>query len=147
MEPGGRWGDVLAVLDPYDVSVIGGRIPLVGVLVSSLEVPNPFEKLSFGMTDLSNLRRALSLLRRIRPCWGQRQKLRGNLSAIVSQNENSLIILHRSFSQMALSTTPTQTAIQSCFGHKGRRRRFRFGERLIPHIWRLLTIYRHCYPI
>ncbi|KAL8981373.1 MAG: hypothetical protein Q9205_003823 [Flavoplaca limonia] len=29
--PGGRWGDVLAALDPYDVSVIGGRIPQVGV--------------------------------------------------------------------------------------------------------------------
>ncbi|KAL8730884.1 MAG: hypothetical protein Q9166_003811 [cf. Caloplaca sp. 2 TL-2023] len=29
--PGGRWGDVLAALDKYDVSVIGGRIPQVGV--------------------------------------------------------------------------------------------------------------------
>lgn len=29
--PGGRWGDVYAALDPYGVSVIGGRIPHVGV--------------------------------------------------------------------------------------------------------------------
>ncbi|KAL8859642.1 MAG: hypothetical protein Q9178_003756 [Gyalolechia marmorata] len=29
--PGGRWGDVIAALDPYDLSVIGGRIPQVGV--------------------------------------------------------------------------------------------------------------------
>ncbi|KAI4226686.1 MAG: hypothetical protein L6R36_002999 [Xanthoria steineri] len=29
--PGGRWGDVLAALDPHGVSVIGGRIPQVGV--------------------------------------------------------------------------------------------------------------------
>ena len=29
--PGGRWGDVFAALDPYAVSVIGGRIPHVGV--------------------------------------------------------------------------------------------------------------------
>lgn len=29
--PGGRWGDVFAALDPYGVSVIGGRIPHVGV--------------------------------------------------------------------------------------------------------------------
>ncbi|KAL8777895.1 MAG: hypothetical protein Q9213_007662 [Squamulea squamosa] len=29
--PGGRWDDVLAALDPHDVSVIGGRIPQVGV--------------------------------------------------------------------------------------------------------------------
>lgn len=29
--PGGRWGDVFTALDPYDVSVLGGRIPHVGV--------------------------------------------------------------------------------------------------------------------
>ena len=29
--PAGRWGDVFAALDPYGVSVIGGRIPQVGV--------------------------------------------------------------------------------------------------------------------
>ena len=29
--PGGRWGDVFEALDPYGVSVIGGRIPHVGV--------------------------------------------------------------------------------------------------------------------
>lgn len=29
--PGARWGDVFTALDPYDVSVIGGRIPHVGV--------------------------------------------------------------------------------------------------------------------
>lgn len=29
--PGGRWGDIFAALDPYGVSVIGGRIPQVGV--------------------------------------------------------------------------------------------------------------------
>ncbi|KAF2788459.1 FAD linked oxidase-like protein [Melanomma pulvis-pyrius CBS 109.77] len=29
--PGGRWGDVYQTLDPYGVSVIGGRIPHVGV--------------------------------------------------------------------------------------------------------------------
>ena len=29
--PGGRWGDVYTALDPYGVSVIGGRIPHVGV--------------------------------------------------------------------------------------------------------------------
>ncbi|KAL8664814.1 MAG: hypothetical protein Q9168_007831 [Polycauliona sp. 1 TL-2023] len=29
--PGGRWGDALAALDPYGVSVMGGRIPQVGV--------------------------------------------------------------------------------------------------------------------
>ncbi|MCJ1348031.1 hypothetical protein MMC31_006262 [Peltigera leucophlebia] len=29
--PGGRWADVFAALDPYGVSVIGGRIPQVGV--------------------------------------------------------------------------------------------------------------------
>lgn len=29
--PGGRWGDVYEALDPYGVSVIGGRIPHVGV--------------------------------------------------------------------------------------------------------------------
>ena len=29
--PGGRWGDVIAALDPHGVSVIGGRIPQVGV--------------------------------------------------------------------------------------------------------------------
>jgi FAD/FMN-containing dehydrogenase len=29
--PGGRWGDVYEALDPYGVSVIGGRIPQVGV--------------------------------------------------------------------------------------------------------------------
>jgi len=29
--PGGRWGDVYATLDPYEVSVVGGRIPQVGV--------------------------------------------------------------------------------------------------------------------
>ena len=28
---GGRWGDVYAALDPHGVSVIGGRIPQVGV--------------------------------------------------------------------------------------------------------------------
>lgn len=29
--PGARWGDVISTLDPYGVSVIGGRIPHVGV--------------------------------------------------------------------------------------------------------------------
>lgn len=29
--PGIRWGDVYNALDPYGVSVIGGRIPQVGV--------------------------------------------------------------------------------------------------------------------
>ena len=29
--PGGRWGEVIEALDPYGVSVIGGRIPNVGV--------------------------------------------------------------------------------------------------------------------
>jgi FAD/FMN-containing dehydrogenase len=29
--PGARWGDVYAALDPYDVSVLGARIPHVGV--------------------------------------------------------------------------------------------------------------------
>lgn len=29
--PGLRWGDVYNALDPYGVSVIGGRIPHVGV--------------------------------------------------------------------------------------------------------------------
>ena len=29
--PGGRWGDVYAALDSYNVSVIGGRLPQVGV--------------------------------------------------------------------------------------------------------------------
>ncbi|KAF2878551.1 putative 6-hydroxy-D-nicotine oxidase [Massariosphaeria phaeospora] len=29
--PGGRWGDVYQALDPYDVAVVGGRIPHVGV--------------------------------------------------------------------------------------------------------------------
>lgn len=29
--PGGRWGDVFTALDPYSVSVIGGRIPHIGV--------------------------------------------------------------------------------------------------------------------
>ncbi|KAH8647546.1 putative 6-hydroxy-D-nicotine oxidase [Tricladium varicosporioides] len=29
--PGGRWGDVYAALDPHNVSVIGGRIPSVGI--------------------------------------------------------------------------------------------------------------------
>ncbi|MCJ1405575.1 hypothetical protein MMC11_008803 [Xylographa trunciseda] len=29
--PGGRWGDVYQALDPYGLSVIGGRIPHVGV--------------------------------------------------------------------------------------------------------------------
>lgn len=29
--PGQRWGDVYNTLDAYDVSVIGGRIPNVGV--------------------------------------------------------------------------------------------------------------------
>ena len=29
--PGGRWGDVFTALDPYGISVIGGRIPHVGV--------------------------------------------------------------------------------------------------------------------
>ena len=28
---GGRWGDVIAAMDAHDVSVIGGRIPNVGV--------------------------------------------------------------------------------------------------------------------
>ncbi|KAI4122337.1 MAG: hypothetical protein LQ338_005876 [Usnochroma carphineum] len=37
--PGGRWGDVLAALDPYGVSVIGGRIPQVGVAGVILGVP------------------------------------------------------------------------------------------------------------
>ena len=29
--PGGRWGDVYTFLDPHGVSVIGGRIPQIGV--------------------------------------------------------------------------------------------------------------------
>ncbi|KAF7594710.1 hypothetical protein BBP40_008603 [Aspergillus hancockii] len=29
--PGALWGDVYTALDPYEISVIGGRIPLVGV--------------------------------------------------------------------------------------------------------------------
>lgn len=29
--PGGRWGDFYTALDPYGVSVIGGRLPDVGV--------------------------------------------------------------------------------------------------------------------
>ena len=29
--PGGRWGDVFEDLDPHGISVIGGRIPQVGV--------------------------------------------------------------------------------------------------------------------
>ncbi len=29
--PGQRWGNVFAALDPYGISVIGGRIPTVGV--------------------------------------------------------------------------------------------------------------------
>lgn len=29
--PGLRWGDVIASLDPYGLSIIGGRIPHVGV--------------------------------------------------------------------------------------------------------------------
>lgn len=43
--PGGRWGDVYAALDPYGVSVIGGRIPHVGVgglILGGLSSPKPF---------------------------------------------------------------------------------------------------------
>jgi hypothetical protein len=29
--PGVRWGQVYEFLDPYDVTVVGGRIPQVGV--------------------------------------------------------------------------------------------------------------------
>ena len=29
--PGARWGDVYATLDPYEVSVVGGQTPHVGV--------------------------------------------------------------------------------------------------------------------
>ena len=42
--PGGRWGDVFAALDPYGVSVIGGRIPHVGVgglMLGGLNPPAP----------------------------------------------------------------------------------------------------------
>jgi FAD/FMN-containing dehydrogenase len=31
LEPGARWGAVYSTLDPYNVSVIGARIPHVGV--------------------------------------------------------------------------------------------------------------------
>ncbi|TVY80672.1 Bifunctional solanapyrone synthase [Lachnellula suecica] len=39
--PGGRWGDVYAALDPYNVSVVGGRLPQVGVggLLLGGEIP------------------------------------------------------------------------------------------------------------
>ena len=43
--PGGRWGDVYAALDPYGVSVIGGRIPHVGVgglILGGLRPPKRF---------------------------------------------------------------------------------------------------------
>ncbi|KAL9636811.1 MAG: hypothetical protein Q9204_002111 [Flavoplaca sp. TL-2023a] len=63
--PGGRWGDILAALDPYDVSVIGGRIPQVGVAGVILGGAKPLTRRSCGMTDSRKIRRALSLLWRV----------------------------------------------------------------------------------
>lgn len=42
---GGRWGDVFAALDPHGVSVIGGRIPQVGIgglILGGLNPPEGF---------------------------------------------------------------------------------------------------------
>jgi FAD/FMN-containing dehydrogenase len=41
--PGGQWGDVFTALDTHDVSVIGGRIPQVGVAEVILEGLIPLE--------------------------------------------------------------------------------------------------------
>jgi FAD/FMN-containing dehydrogenase len=53
--PGKRWGEVYEALDPYGISVIGGRIPQVGVggLILGGMSPRPIlYELGLGTNDL-----------------------------------------------------------------------------------------------
>ena len=47
--PGLRWGDVYDALDPYGVSVIGGRIPHVGVAGLILGGSDSLKKISYRL--------------------------------------------------------------------------------------------------
>lgn len=75
--PGCRWGDVITTLDAQGTTVIGGRMPPVGVagLILGgmhLALPPPME---LFLSD--HLRRPLSFLWRIWPCSRQREEFRG----------------------------------------------------------------------
>ena len=69
--PGGRWGDVYATLDPYEVSVVGGRIPHVGVGGLILGGLAALLKLAPLLLTWVSFRWLLSLLSTVRSCCGQ----------------------------------------------------------------------------
>ena len=73
--PGGRWGDVFAALDPYGVSVIGGRIPHVGVGGLILGGLGTLIRIRVPSDNQDSSRRFLPLLGGVRSCCGQRSEL------------------------------------------------------------------------
>lgn len=79
--PGLRWGDVYNALDPYGVSVIGGRIPHVGVAGLILGgCSSRGNSLQFADKDL--FRWIVPFLWGVRSRCGQCQELRGRLPVL-----------------------------------------------------------------